>query len=105
MRYSDRAAEAARKNFRDVDEGSTLGVGQYLEIARRRAALILLTAMTVTVIVMIVVRHMPNKYRAETVILVDPQEVPGTLVPSIITSSVSDRLSTIQQEVTSPTRL
>jgi polysaccharide chain length determinant protein (PEP-CTERM system associated) len=105
MRYIDRTAEPAEGNFRDADEGGTLGIGHYLQVAKRRAAVILLTAMTVTVIVVIVVRHMPNKYRAETVILVDPQEVPGTLVPSIITSSVSDRLSTIQQEVTSPTRL
>jgi len=105
MRHSDRAAKPAESSFRDTDSGSVLGLDQYLQVANRRAALILLTALAVTVIVMIVVWHMPNRYRAETVILVDPQQVPGTLVPSIVTSSVSDRLSTIQQEVTSPTRL
>jgi polysaccharide chain length determinant protein (PEP-CTERM system associated) len=105
MTHSDRTGRPGENHFNDTDEGSVLGLGQYLQIAKRRAALIVLTAMAVSVIVVIAVRHMPNRYRAETVILVDPQEVPGTLVPSIITSSVSDRLSTIQQEVTSPTRL
>jgi len=39
------------------------------------------------------------------VILVDPQKVPDTFVQSTVSSSISDRLATIQQEVMSPSRL
>lgn len=77
----------------------------YLAIARHRVALVLLTAMAVTVVVVIVVKRMPNIYRAETMILVDPQQVPNNYVASTVSTNISDRLSTIQQEVTSPSRL
>jgi protein tyrosine kinase modulator len=67
--------------------------------------MIFLVAMAVTVVVVIVVKRMPDLYRAETMILVDPQQVPNNYVASTVSSNISDRLSTIQQEVTSPTRL
>jgi len=86
-------------------EENILGLRDYLAIAKRRLSLIVLTTMAVTLIVVIVVKRMPNVYRAETMILVDPQQVPNNYVASTVSTSISDRLSTIQQEVTSPTRL
>src|SRR5437879_12803380 len=47
----------------------------------------------------------PNLYRAETTILVKPQRVNQGSVPSSVTGSVADRLSTIRQEIISPTQL
>lgn len=90
---------------RGTFEDNVPGVREYLAIVKRRLALILLTTMAITVIVVIVAKRMPNLYRAETVILVDPQQVPSNYVASTVSTSISDRLSTIQQEVTSPTRL
>jgi len=49
--------------------------------------------------------RMPNLYRAETTILVNPQRVNEGIVPSSVTGSVADRLSTIRQEIISPTQL
>jgi polysaccharide chain length determinant protein (PEP-CTERM system associated) len=86
-------------------ENAALAWSDYWLIATRKKALILLTAMAVTIVVIIVVSHMPNLYHAETMILVDPQQVPNTYVASTVSASISDRLSTIHQEVTSPTRL
>ena len=88
-----------------TEENPLLGWRDYLGIARRQMPLILLTAMAVTVVAVIVVRRMPNLYRAETMILVDPQQVPNNYVVSTVSTSISDRLSTIHQEVTSPSRL
>lgn len=90
---------------KQADENAVLGLRDYLAIIRRRGALILLAAMAVSVAVFIVVKRMPNVYRAETMILVDPQQVPNNYVASTVSSNISDRLSTIQQEVTSPSRL
>jgi len=83
----------------------TLELRDYLDILKRRALAMLIPALAVTIIVAIVVERLPNVYRCQTVILVDPQKVPDSYVTSTVTGSISDRLSTIQEQVTSPTRL
>lgn len=88
-----------------IGEEEVLGLRDYWAIVTRRMPLILLTAMAVSIIAVIVVLRMPNIYRAETTILVDPQQVPSNYVASTVSTNINDRLSTIQQEVTSPTRL
>ncbi len=77
----------------------------YLDIARRRKLLIILTAAAVAVMVAVVAMRLPDFYRSETVIMVDPQQVPSTVVASPVTANVLDRLSTLQQQVMSPSRL
>jgi succinoglycan biosynthesis transport protein ExoP len=78
---------------------------QYLDVARRRILVIILPAVAVFVATAIVAARLPNIYRAETIIMVDPQQVPNNYVASTVTSSIADRLSTIQQQVLSPSRL
>lgn len=92
-------------NSRRAAEDDVLGLRDYWAIVTRRKSLIILAAMAVSLIVVIVVKRMPNIYRAETTILVDPQQVPNNYVASTVSTTINDRLSTIQQEVTSPTRL
>jgi polysaccharide chain length determinant protein (PEP-CTERM system associated) len=54
----------------------------------------------------IVLSHfLPNKYRAETLILVVPQRVPESYVRSTVTARIEDRLQSIGQEILSRTRL
>jgi polysaccharide biosynthesis transport protein len=78
---------------------------EYWEILRRRAMVMVLVATAVVGAAVVVIKHMPNVYRAETVIMVDPQKVPDSYVPSTVSTSISDRLSTLQQQIMSPTRL
>ncbi|HYL92218.1 MAG TPA: Wzz/FepE/Etk N-terminal domain-containing protein [Alphaproteobacteria bacterium] len=78
---------------------------EYLEIIRRRRWWIMLTAIAMSAASLVVIWRLPNIYRAETVILVDPQKVPDNYVASTVTSSIADRLATLQQEVMSPSRL
>jgi polysaccharide chain length determinant protein (PEP-CTERM system associated) len=80
-------------------------VDKYLNILRRRKWWIIITTIAVFVATVVVAMRLPNFYRAQTVILVDPQKVPDSYVPSTGNMTVSDRLSTIRQEVMSPTRL
>ncbi len=77
----------------------------YIDIARRRKWWIILTAVAIAVMVAVIVSRIPNFYRSDTVIMVDPQQVPSNYVASPVTSSIQDRLSTIQQQVMSPSRL
>jgi polysaccharide biosynthesis transport protein len=80
-------------------------VGKYLDILRRRKWWVILTATAIFVTTLVTVLRMPNVYRSETVILVDPQKVPDAFVPATVNTTVADRLATVRQEVMSPTRL
>jgi len=47
----------------------------------------------------------PRIYEAQTLILVQQQKVPEDYVQSVVTTTITDRLATIQQQVTSRTNL
>ena len=47
----------------------------------------------------------PNRYRAQTAIVVTPQQVPQNYVRSTVTTLLADRLQLIQQQILSRTRL
>jgi succinoglycan biosynthesis transport protein ExoP len=78
---------------------------QYLEFAQRRKWWIILAATAIFAACMVVVLRLPNTYRSETVIMVDPQKVPDSYVPSTVNATVIDRLSIIRHLVLSPSRL
>ncbi len=82
-----------------------LQLRDYLDILQRRKLWILLTALGIFVMGLVVAVRLPNSYHSETTIVVDPQQVPDSVVPSGLSSSVLDRLSMIRQLVLSPTRL
>ena len=74
-------------------------------IVRRRKLWILFPTLAGLILAAVVAWRLPNIYRCETIILVDPQKVPENYVRPATTSSIADRLSTIYEEVTSPARL
>jgi len=59
----------------------------------------------VAIAVGVVASRLPNVFRCEAVILVEPQKVPASYVQSVAVSGWGERISTIYQEVTSPARL
>jgi polysaccharide chain length determinant protein (PEP-CTERM system associated) len=77
----------------------------YLGIIRRRKAFVILATVGFFFCAVVVARRLPDVYRSQTVILVDAQQVPSIYVQSTVSTSLQDRLSTIQQQVMSPTRL
>jgi polysaccharide chain length determinant protein (PEP-CTERM system associated) len=82
-----------------------LNVQDYLAIARRRKFWIIFSALAVLVTTAVVAWRLPNTYRCETTILVDPQKVPENYIHAATTENIADRLSTILQMVTSPAQL
>src|SRR5262249_125779 len=78
---------------------------RYLDIIRRRKAAAALVTLGFLFCAVVIAQRLPNIYRSETVILVDAQQVPSTYVQSTVSTPIQDRLSTIQQQVMSPTRL
>jgi polysaccharide chain length determinant protein (PEP-CTERM system associated) len=82
-----------------------MGLQDYLSLAKRRIFWIIFPALAVLIAATVMAWRLPNIYRCEAVILVQPQKVPTSYFPSTVTSGMSDRMSTIYQEVTSPSRL
>src|SRR6185312_11360896 len=82
-----------------------LNIHDYLAILKRRLFWIVLPAVGVVICTAIVVWRLPNLYRSETTILVDPQKVPDSYIKATVTQNLADRLSTIQEQVTSPAAL
>jgi succinoglycan biosynthesis transport protein ExoP len=82
-----------------------LKLSDYLEIGRRRKWLLILAPLAGLLICLVVAHRMRNVYRAETTILVDSSQIPSGVVPSMVTTDISARLTTLQQQVLSPTRL
>ena len=76
-----------------------------LDVARRRAWLIVIPALLVGIGAALVIRALPNLYRSETLILVVPQRVPESYVRSTVTARIEDRLQAISQQILSRTRL
>jgi polysaccharide biosynthesis transport protein len=82
-----------------------LRLRDYVQIAKRRKWWIILTAVGLCVACSVMAKRLPNMYRSQTTILVDPQKVPDVYVPSTVTTSVAERLTTLTEQVTSPTLL
>jgi protein tyrosine kinase modulator len=80
-------------------------IREYFDLVRRRKIWILLITLGISLTITVVALRLPSIYRAETVILVNPQKVSEGIVQQTVTGSVADRLSTIRQEVMSPTQL
>jgi len=88
-----------------LDGGGAQEFHHYLDIIRRRKAVVVLVALGFFCCAAMIARRMPDVFRSQTVILIDAQQVPSSYVQSTVSTSLQDRLSTIQQQVMSPTRL
>ena len=82
-----------------------MNLRDYLAIAKRRRFSIILAALAVLITAAIVAWRLPNVYRCQTTILVDPQKVPESYIKSTVTSAIADRLANIEEQVTSPSEL
>jgi polysaccharide chain length determinant protein (PEP-CTERM system associated) len=82
-----------------------LGMHDYLEIVFRRKWYIIFPLVFCVLISFGVYKYLPKVYRATTLILVQAQSIPENFVRSTITDSVTNRLTTISQEILSRTRL
>jgi uncharacterized protein involved in exopolysaccharide biosynthesis len=66
---------------------------------------ILVVWLTASGITAVVVSMLPAEYQAEISILVEPQKIPGSVVQSMVTTPLQDRLQTISQQIMSTAQL
>jgi len=77
----------------------------YIEIGKRRKWWIIIPFIACIAASFGVYEKLPKIYKATTLILVQPQEVPEDYIKPTVKSLVSDRLSTLSQQILSRTRL
>ena len=82
-----------------------MDLATYLGIARRRKYWIILATLGVFIATAVFAKRLPDIFSAETVILVDSAQVPDKYIPSLNTGDIAGRLSTLQQQVLSPSRV
>ncbi len=88
-----------------ADRALNVRIRGYLDLVRRRKSWILLICLGISVCIAVVALRLPNVYRAETTILVNPPKVNENLVSTTMGENGGARLSTVRREVMSPTRL
>jgi len=81
------------------------GFSDLVAVARRRWWMVLLPCGLAGLGTAIATTYLPDRYRADTLILVVPQRVPETYVRSTVTARIEDRLQSISQQILSRTRL
>jgi len=88
-----------------INPEKSFNVHDYIEIFLRRIWYIIIPFVMVSAGAATYAIISPKEYRASTLILVTPQKVPETFVRPTVTSKIEDRLSSINQEIMSRTRL
>jgi polysaccharide chain length determinant protein (PEP-CTERM system associated) len=82
-----------------------LSPAHYLQLILHRKWIVASVFAAATVGTAVISQTLPNIYTSETVILVDPQQVPESYVKATVTGNVKNRLGTLTQQILSATRL
>ncbi len=82
-----------------------MGIGDYIEILKRRAGTMLIAGIVIFVITAVVALVLPAVYRSTAVILVEEQSIPEEFIKSTITTFADERIQVISQRVLTRTTL
>ena len=82
-----------------------MSIDDYLEIFRRRRWILLIPALLVPLIVFSYSLFISDEFTSKTLVLVEEQKVPDSIVPPVVTEDIAQRLATMQEQILSRTRL
>ncbi|HWO27274.1 MAG TPA: Wzz/FepE/Etk N-terminal domain-containing protein [Candidatus Acidoferrum sp.] len=77
----------------------------YIAMLRRRWVLIVVLAVIGSPLAYTVSRFLPNKFKSQTLVIIEQPSVPQKIVESLDTSDINQRLSSMQQQILSRSRL
>jgi len=77
----------------------------YIAMLRRRWVLIAVLAVVGAPLAYGVSRFLPNKFKSQTLVIIEQPSVPQKIVESLDTSDINQRLSSMQQQILSRSRL
>lgn len=81
------------------------GIVDYLAMARRRWVYLLLPVLILPVVAYVVSIFIPNRFTSQTLVLVEQPRVPDAYVKPVVGDELGQRLSTMQEQILSRTRL
>lgn len=87
------------------ETSSRIPFSEWVLVLRRHLVLVLAVTFVTFGLACVFVMMMPNVYRAETRILVNPQRISDKYVSSAVSMDSTERLNTLSQQVMSSTRL
>ena len=82
-----------------------LGFEDYLAIVRRRKWWIIIPTLVMPVVTFGISLLLPNIFTSQTLVLVEQQKVPEAYVKSVVTEELNQRLTTMQEQILSRSRL
>jgi polysaccharide chain length determinant protein (PEP-CTERM system associated) len=82
-----------------------LTLQDYMAMLRRRWVLILVLAVVGAPLAYVVSRFLPDRYKSQTLVLVEQPSIPSDIVRSLDTADITQRLSSMQQQILSRSRL
>lgn len=85
--------------------GSEPSIEHFFLIVMHRKWMVLSLFLLISAATVIVTLRLPDVYTADTLILVDPQQVPENIVQSTVTGDIGNRLGALSQQIMSATRL
>jgi polysaccharide chain length determinant protein (PEP-CTERM system associated) len=77
----------------------------YVAMLRRRWVLIVVLAVVGAPLAYMVSRFLPNKFKSQTLVIIEQPSVPERIVESLNTQDINQRLSSMQQQILSRSRL
>ncbi len=86
-------------------ENRELTMDDYLAMLRRRAKVILIPALLAPLVGFLISYAFTAKYTSQSLILVEGQKVPETMVQPVVSQDLTARMATLQQQVLSQSRL
>ena len=86
-------------------ENRELNMDDYLAMLRRRAKVILIPALLAPLAGLMISYFFTPKYTSQSLVLVEGQKVPESIVQSVVTQDLTGRIATLQQQVLSQSRL
>jgi len=82
-----------------------LTLQDYMAMLRRRWVLIVILAVVGAPLAYVVSRFLPDRYKSQTLVLVEQPSIPSDIVRSLDTADITQRLSSMQQQILSRSRL
>jgi polysaccharide chain length determinant protein (PEP-CTERM system associated) len=82
-----------------------LGMQDYFAMVRRRVWLIVIPTLVVPITAYLVSIKIPDRFTSKTLVLIEQQKVPDNFVKPIVTEDLTERLTTMQEQILSRTRL
>lgn len=96
---------ASQNKSKTATPGASLHPLSLVRMLWKQAGFIAFLWIVLASVGIVFVHRLPSVYKAESLVLVESQKIPESLVPSTVNSELQDRLATISQQILSSTRL